>query len=63
MAGFNKKELSESDICDKYITPAIIKAEWDSINQIRREFLLTPGPVIVRGNMSTRNKKKRKFAD
>ncbi len=63
MAEFNKKELSESDICDKYITPAIIKAEWDSMNQIRREFLLTPGPVIVRGNMSTRNKKKRKFAD
>lgn len=63
MAEFNKKELSESDICDKYITPAIINAEWDSMTQIRREFSLTPGPVIVRGNMSTRNKKKRKFAD
>lgn len=24
---------------------------------------LTPGPVVVRGNMSSRNKKKKKFAD
>ncbi len=24
---------------------------------------LTPGPVIVRGNLSSRNKKKKKFAD
>lgn len=63
MAEFNKKELSESDICDKYITPAILKAGWDPMTQIRREFPLTPGPVIVRGNMSARNKKKRKIAD
>ena len=63
MAEFNKKELSETDICDKYITPAITDAGWDLSSQIRREFSLTPGPVIVRGNMSVRNKKKRKFAD
>jgi type I restriction enzyme, R subunit len=59
----NKKELSEIDICDLFITPAIIKAGWDQITQIRREVTLTPGPVIVRGNMSSRNKKKKKFAD
>ena len=63
MAEFNKKELSESDICDKYITPAITDAGWDPMSQVRREFPLTPGPVIVRGNMSARNKKKRKVAD
>ena len=63
MAEFNKKELSESDICDKYITPAITNAGWDPMSQVRREFPLTPGPVIVRGNLSARNKKKRKFAD
>lgn len=63
MAEFNKKELSESDICDKYITPAITNAGWDSMSQVRREFPLTPGPVIVRGSMSARNKKKRKVAD
>jgi Type I site-specific restriction-modification system, R (restriction) subunit and related helicases len=63
LAEFNKKELSESDICDKYITPAITSAGWDPMSQVRREYPLTPGPVIVRGNMSARNKKKKKFAD
>ncbi len=59
----NKKELSEIDICDNFITPAIIGAGWDQYTQIRREVTLTPGPVIVRGEMSARNKKKKKFAD
>ena len=59
----NKKELSEIDICDLFITPALKDAGWDQIKQIRREVTLTPGPVIVRGNMSSRNKKKKKFAD
>ena len=59
----NKKDLSESDICDLYITPAIKRAGWDQMTQIRREVTLSPGPVVVRGNMSSRNKKKRKFAD
>jgi type I restriction enzyme R subunit len=59
----NKKDLSEIDICDLYITPAIMNAGWESITQIRREVTLTPGPVIVRGNLSVRNKKKKKFAD
>lgn len=58
-----KKELSESDIKAKFITPAIIKAGWDEMVQIRREVTLTPGPVVVRGNLSSRNKKKKKFAD
>ncbi len=58
-----KKELSEIDICDLFITPAIKDAGWDQFTQIRREVPLTPGPVIVRGNMSARNKKKKKFAD
>jgi len=58
-----KKELSETDICDLFITPAIKDAGWDQPRQIRREVTLTPGPVVVRGNMSSRNKKKKKFAD
>jgi type I restriction enzyme R subunit len=58
-----KRELSESDIKAKFITPAIIDAGWDEMTQIRREVTLTPGPVIVRGNLSSRNKKKKKFAD
>jgi type I restriction enzyme R subunit len=59
----NKKELSETDICDLFITPAIKEAGWEPIKQIRREVTLAPGPVIVRGNLSSRSKKKRKFAD
>jgi len=58
-----KKKLSEIDICNLFITPAIKDAGWDQLRQIRREVTLTPGPVIVRGNMSSRNKKKKKFAD
>ncbi|WP_069265190.1 EcoAI/FtnUII family type I restriction enzme subunit R [Paraburkholderia nodosa] len=58
-----KKELSESDIKAKFITPAVAQAGWDEMTQIRREVTLTPGPVVVRGNLSSRNKKKKKFAD
>ncbi len=58
-----KKALSEIDICDLFITPAIKNAGWDQFTQIRREVTLTPGPVVVRGNMSSRNQKKKKFAD
>tara|TARA_R100001143_G_scaffold58599_1_gene56579 strand:+ start:1937 stop:4285 length:2349 start_codon:yes stop_codon:yes gene_type:complete len=63
MDSAEKRLLSEIDICDLFITPAIKEAGWDQITQIRREVTLTPGPVIVRGNMSSRNKKKKKFAD
>lgn len=59
----DKKKLSEIDICDLFITPAIKGAGWDQMRQIRREVTLAPGPIIVRGNMSSRNKKKKKFAD
>jgi len=58
-----KKQLSESDICNLFITPAIINAGWDQLEQIRTEVTLTPGPVIVRGNISSRNTRKKKFAD
>ena len=58
-----KKKLSESDICNLFITPALTEAGWDPMTQIRTEVTLTPGPVVVRGQVSSRNKKKRKFAD
>jgi hypothetical protein len=63
LSSLDKKSLSESDICDLFISPAIKRAGWDPITQIRREVTLTPGPVIVRGNVASRNKKKKKFAD
>jgi type I restriction enzyme, R subunit len=59
----SKKELTETDICDLFIAPAFKDAGWDQMRQIRREVILTPGPVIVRGDMSARNKKKKKIAD
>ena len=55
----NKKALSERDICTKFITPALEKASWDVVTQIREEFPLTKGRVIVRGQMHTRAQPKR----
>lgn len=55
----NKKDLSERDICTKYITPALINAGWDIKKQIREEVTFTDGRVIVRGDMTTRGKRKR----
>ena len=63
LSTIDKKTLSESDICDLFISPAIRGARWDPLTQIRREVTLTPGPVVVRGNVASRNKKKSKFAD
>ena len=63
MSTLDKKTLSESDICDLFISPALKGAGWDQITRIRREVTLAPGPVTVRGNVASRNKKKKKFAD
>lgn len=50
-----KKQLSESDICDKYIRPAMERAGWHGLDQIFREFPLRAGRVVVRGNTSHRD--------
>jgi type I restriction enzyme, R subunit len=55
----SKKDLSEQDICLRYITPALESAGWDKMKQIRTEYTFTDGQVIVRGNISTRGKRKR----
>ena len=55
----DKKTLSESDICAKFITPAIIDAGWDEALQIRREVSFTKGRIIVRGKLHTRGEQKR----
>lgn len=57
----SKKDLSERDICTKYITPAIVSAGWDVHTQVRENVHLTAGRVIVRGRMTVRGKAK--FAD
>jgi type I restriction enzyme, R subunit len=63
MESKDKKALSETDVRNLFITPAIMNAGWDPMKQIRCEVTLAPGPVVVRGNMSSRNKKRKKFAD
>ena len=56
----NKKALSERDICTKYITPALTNdAGWDIHTQIREEFPLTAGRVMVRGRLVKRGSIKR----
>ena len=51
----DKSKLSESDICDKYIRPAMERAGWHGLDQIFREFPLRAGRVVVRGNKSHRD--------
>src|SRR5947208_17104653 len=55
----NKKQLSERDICTKFITPSLRQAGWDEIMQIREEVSFTKGRIIVRGKLVTRGKAKR----
>ena len=55
----NKKELSERDICTKFITPALRQAGWDEQTQLREEVSFTKGRVIVRGKMVRRGEAKR----
>lgn len=57
----NKKQLSETEIRSRYITPAIKNAGWD-IDLMREEFYyFTQGRIVVRGKKSFR--KDRKFVD
>ncbi|CAN7385214.1 DEAD/DEAH box helicase family protein [Variovorax sp. LjRoot84] len=51
----NKAELSERDICTKFITPALQQAGWHQ-HQFREEVNLTDGRVMVRGKLAARVK-------
>jgi type I restriction enzyme, R subunit len=55
----DKRTLSERDICTKFITPALRKAGWDEMLQIREEVSFTKGRIIVRGKLVTRGQAKR----
>jgi type I restriction enzyme R subunit len=55
----NKKNLSERDICTKFINPAIEKSGWNMRTQVREEVSFTDGRIIVQGKMYTRGKRKR----
>lgn len=54
-----KKNLSERDICTKFITPAIERAGWDKQTQLLEEVSFTDGKIFVRGRLTARGKQKR----
>jgi len=55
----DKKKLTERDICTKFINPALKQAGWDIQSQVREEFPVTNGRIIVRGRMHTRARPRR----
>lgn len=60
----DKKKFSETDICSKFITPAITGEDygfkkWDLKTQILQERTFTNGRVIVNGKTISRGEKKR----
>jgi type I restriction enzyme R subunit len=55
----NKKDLTERDICTKFITPALEQAGWNPATQFLEEFPLTKGRVIVHGQLHKRAQNKR----
>ena len=57
----NKRDLSESDIKAKFISPAILEAGWNEQTQLRRVVYFTDGRIYVKGQNTARGK--RKFAD
>ena len=55
----DKLNLSEREICSKFITPALENAGWDLQTQIREERPLTDGRIEVRGSRTRRGPQKR----
>jgi len=55
----SKKDLSERDICTQFILPALKKAGWNIATQVREEVSFTDGRIYVKGNKTTRGKRKR----
>jgi len=59
LSHIDKKNLSERDICTKYITPAIEQAGWDRHTQFLEEVSFTSGRIYVKGKLTARGKSKR----
>ncbi len=55
----DKRSLTERDICTKFILPAVKRAGWDEMAQVREEVYFTKGRIIVRGKLVTRGKAKK----
>jgi type I restriction enzyme, R subunit len=54
-----KRSMNEAEICQNFITPALEKAGWAKHTQIRREYPITAGRVVVRGKLASRDRPKR----
>lgn len=54
-----KKQLSEQDIRTKFITPAIKKAGWNEMTQLREEVYFTAGRIEVSGKIVKRGEAKK----
>ena len=54
----NKRGLSETDICDRFITPALRQAGWLP-ERILREHSFPDGRIIVRSSLVSRGRRKR----
>jgi len=57
------RKLTETEIRNQYIRPSIEKAGWDSRSQIREEYSLSAGRIVVQGQKATRDKKGIRRAD
>ena len=55
----DKQSLSETQICDNFISPAIESRGWNPHNQIHREVTFTKGQILVRGSKYNRGECKR----
>src|SRR3954462_11631928 len=55
----DKRVLTERDVCTKFILPAVKRAGWDEMLQVREEVFFTKGRIIVRGKLVTRGKAKK----
>lgn len=53
----DKKQLSESDISDKFVRPAVVQAGWHTLDQIYAQYPLRAGRVVVRGKSAKRDDK------
>ena len=61
MSTISKKDLTETEIRTRYITPAITGSGWDVMSQIREEYKVTAGRIIA--NTATVRRDKALFAD
>ena len=58
-----KTDLTEQEIRCQFIRPALEKAGWDSRKQIREEYSLTAGRIVVLGQKASRDKDAVRRAD